>query len=189
VLAQIDSPRIGHKRKIGTPSIGRRTSHRMNRMYGVALALALPLFAGAPAAPAQERLPDDNAGTGQYVEPVPDAGGDRPASPGGADGPAGSLPPGTRSDLPPGEEGRVLERLATDPGSGASGSGQRERGTDRRAEGDSLPGDDRSAASAVTSAVTDSDSPAGKILVAGMLLLTAALAGAGFAWRRRRQGI
>jgi hypothetical protein len=85
------------------------------------LALGVLLGAAVPAT-AQQPLPEDNAGTGQYVEPVPDAGGDRPARPGEGGG-GDSLPPRTRDALPPGEEGQVLERIAGEPGSGAPAGG------------------------------------------------------------------
>jgi hypothetical protein len=157
------------------------------------------IAAGWVAAPAAaQRLPDDNSGTGQYIEPVPDAEGDRPANPGGGGDRGGSggggsdsggLPPSVRDDLPPGAEGRVLERLATDPGSGAqpgvggrSGGGDGAGGSDRGRSsrggpaGDELGGDG-SAASALSSAVTGDDGPAIPLLVGGLLLLTLAAAG------------
>ena len=53
------------------------------------LAIPAALALAGPAA-AQEPLPEDNAGGNQYVEPVPDAGGDRPAAPRAGGGGASS---------------------------------------------------------------------------------------------------
>ena len=147
--------------------------------------------AGAVPAHAQSPLPDDNAGTGQYIEPVPDAGGDRPSSPGGGSGGdgsgggGGSLPPSARRALPAGEEGRQLESLATDPGSGApagdkNGSGG--RGGD--AAGRSSAGDeDETAVASVVSSVLGGDGAAVPVLFLTLALLT--LAAGAMAVRRR----
>jgi hypothetical protein len=143
-------------------------------MYLMTLASALALFASAAPAPAQDpQLPENNAGTGQYVEPVPDAGGDRPAGPGGQSGGGSTLPPETRSDLPPGEEGRILDRIASDPGSGApeaAGGGADGKAAGRSGSGSdsrptSLPADDEGPLSALRSAVLDSESNGAAIVL------------------------
>ena len=165
-----------------------RGFHRGHPRYArtlVTLAVAAGPTFGGSAASAQPPVPDDNAGTGQYVEPVPDAGGDRPSAPGrGGDG--GSLPPSTRRALPPGSEGRQLESLATDPGSGApaiddDGSGGRDRKSSPISSGD-----DETAASSITSAVLGEDGPGVPILFLVLGGLT--LGAAALAVRRRRRG-
>jgi hypothetical protein len=168
---------------------------RHPKYTAVGILLAAALAAWPPSASAQEPLPDDNAGTGQYIEPVPDAGGDRPAAPGGGGG-GGGLDPDTRRGLPAGEEGRILERLATDAGSGAvPGAAGRDR-ADRKAGSGPADGDGPGArggssgdessgvASAVTSAFTDSENGAGRILLALLVALPVAFAAVGL--RRRR---
>lgn len=159
------------------------------------LAAILALLALAPAAAAQgEPLPEDNSGTGQYVEPVPDAEGDRPATPGSdRDRPRSQLPPETRADLPGGEEGRILERIATDPGAGAPAGGGGEadgRGGsgERGGEDETTPArvgaGEESALGTLVGAVVDPDRPAlGIVLLAGIGLTLAA----GFAGLRRRR--
>ena len=153
-------------------------------------ALCLPLGSAA----AQEPLPDDNAGTDQYIEPVPDAGGDRPAGSGSRPGRGtDSLPPGTRDALPGGEEGRILGRIATDPGTGAPGSdggspgaaGSRESGSsDGRPARIAPPEHDGTGVvGALKSAVVESDSPAGPLLLLAVVLMAGAAA---FARRPRR---
>jgi hypothetical protein len=153
------------------------------------LAAAAVVAASATPAAAQGTLPDNNAGTGQYVEPVPTAGGNRPASPapdhGTGSAPAGTrgaLPAGTRHALPPGEEGRVLGRLATDPGSGApTGRGDGARGGSQAVTGGrgrAVPSEESTgAASAVVSAALDSGGPGILILGVGVLVLTLTVAG------------
>ena len=165
------------------------------------LGLAIP-------AVAQAQLPPNNGGVDQYVAPVPDARGDRPANPhhqgpggGGGGGGSSQLPPGVRGSLPAGGEGVLLSRLATDPGSGAPAGGD-SSGGDRGGDGSSR--DDRSggsssddsggggagseekdvtAASAITSSI--SDDPAVAVVVAAVIGLTLALAAIGLARRRR----
>lgn len=172
-----------------------RRSGRLRRLerYGL---VGGALAAAALAAPAvAQELPENNSGTGQYIEPVPDAAGDRPAAPGaggGGGGPSsgsggGSLPPSARDALPAGEEGQVLERIATDPGSGApSGSGrERGRGGGSRGDRDEIPAaDDEGAISALASAATGDDGPALPLILLGALGLTLAAAG----WRLRAGG-
>ncbi|HEX8054177.1 MAG TPA: hypothetical protein VF517_14390 [Thermoleophilaceae bacterium] len=147
------------------------------------LALGVLLGATAPAA-AQQPLPEDNAGTGQYVEPVPDAGGDRPARPGSGGG-GGSLPPDTRAALPSGEEGRVLQRIAGEPGSGApaggggAGGGSEGNGGSGGGNGASgggaRPATGEESPSAISAAASAASDPGG----AGILIsLVAALAAA-----------
>jgi hypothetical protein len=166
----------------------RRRGHpRYERIIAALTAVALVAIAASPAI-AQGPLPGDNAGTGQYVEPVPDAGGDRPANPGGGHGRGGQLPAGTRNRLPAGEEGRTLERLATDSGSGAPGSDSAGR---KRSSGHSAgPGASdeaaRTAASAVTSAAVGDDGPGIPVLLIALVALTAGIAAAGLRARKRR---
>ena len=158
---------------------------------GTLATLAVTASVGASPALAQSPLPDDNAGTGQYVEPVPDAGGDRPSAPGGdrpsgGGGERGSLPPATQRALPGGREGQELEGLATDPGSGAPPSGENDRPSDGDGKGASSSGssgDDETALSAVSSAVTGENGPGVPVLFLGLGLLT--LGAAAVALRRR----
>jgi hypothetical protein len=161
---------------------------------------ALALGPAAPAAAAA--LPPNNGGVDQYVAPVPDSGGDRPANPGGG-GHGGQtqsqLPAQVRSTLPAGSEGVLLSRLATDPGSGApagtggggsadasGGSAGLDGSRDGGGAGDSkLTGEkkDVTAASAISSSI--SDDPAVAVVVLAIVGLTLALAAIGFARRRR----
>lgn len=159
------------------------------------LALAAGLAAWAPPAFAQEPLPEDNAGTGQYVEPVPDAEGDRPAAPRPGGGPGGSGTPGSGGGSG-GDEQRILDRIAGDPGSGApsgGGSGAGGDGGSGAGDGSSGSGDDRVKAadasdddegpvSALTSAAFDSETPA----VAIILLAVLGMALVGMVIRSRR---
>jgi hypothetical protein len=151
-------------------------------------ALACGAFSVGLAAPAAaQQLPPNNAGTGQYVEPVPDSAGDRPGAP-GAGPDRGSLPPSTRDQLPGGGEGRILERLVGDPGSGAQpdaveGDGSKARsGLGRSAIPDRAP----SAVSAAKEAALDSDTPSVAIVLLGVLALTAGVTVARTLARRRR---
>lgn len=154
------------------------------RVLAAVLATGLAALLPVPAV-AQDPLPEDNAGTDQYIEPVPDAGGDRRAEPGSRRG-RDSLPPETRDSLPPGEEGRILGEIATDPGAGAPQDTASARGGDgggRGGEGDgdgdgnggagaagTPPGDDGTGlGGAVKSAVVDSDSPVIPILLLALL--------------------
>ena len=173
-----------------------------HRTAGLALAAVAAASLYAAPAHSQEPLPEDNAGADQYIEPVPDAGGDR--RPGGdRDGRGGrggraQLPPGTRNALPAGEEGNTLDRLATDPAAGApagaAGQGSGEDGDSRDGDGD---GDDEGSAAsaggdgdgdgdgaigALVSAVTESDSSTLPLLLVGLGGLTLA----GVAARRSR---
>lgn len=198
MLPYIEAPGPGQLLQIGLRNISRRRSHFTNRMFAALLAL---LALAAPAAAQDERLPEGNSGTGQYVEPVPDAGGDRPATPGSGDRPRQSLPPGTRADLPGGEEGRILERIATDPGSGAptggtdgagdgadgggaAGGDGGERGAGRGPRAARVGGDEEGAVGAIVSAVVDSGHPALAIVILTGLGLTLA-AGLAALLRRR----
>jgi hypothetical protein len=146
-------------------------------------ALWLPLGSAA----AQEPLPDDNAGTDQYIEPVPDAEGNRPAGSGSRPGRGNDgLPPGTREALPGGEEGQILDRIATDPGTGAPSSGAgapsaagsaRSGGSDGRPSRIAPPEDEGTGVvGGLTSAVVESDSPAGPLLLLAIVLMGAAAA-------------
>ncbi|HEX8646001.1 MAG TPA: hypothetical protein VF715_03810 [Thermoleophilaceae bacterium] len=167
-------------------------------MFAPLAAVLALLVPAAPAAAQSEPLPEGNSGTGQYVEPVPDAGGDRPAAPGSGDRPRSQLPPGTRADLPGGDEGRILERIVTDPGSGApegaaggSGGGGRDDGSGR-AGGAGRDGtvparigaDEKGALGTLVSAVVDPDNPGLSIVLLAGLGLTLA---AGIAAARRRR--
>lgn len=170
----------------------------MNATALLAVAATLVLAFWAPQAAAQERLPDGNAGTGQYIEPVPDAEGDRPArprDPGSGGGGGGGLPPRTRDRLPGGAEGEALARIAGDSGSGApagaaagdaggeSGGGDGSgggrgggRGGDDGASSDAAGEDDESAISAVLSAATGSDGAGVPLLLVALLGVTLAVA-------------
>jgi hypothetical protein len=186
----------------------RRRAHRGHPRYAALTTAALALGLAAPAgAPAQ--LPPNNGGVDQYVAPVPDSRGDRPANPrhegggGGGGGNSSQLPAQVRSSLPAGSEGAVLARLATDPGSGApSGGGDGNGDRDRSAGGGVASGGsggggsgdgsgsapathekDVSAASAITSAV--SDDPGVAVVVAAIVAMTLALGAIGLARRRR----
>jgi hypothetical protein len=163
----------------------------------VPAAAAVFALAFASPAAAQEVIPPDNGGGDQYVAPVPDAGGPRPSGPGASH--PGSLSPSVRASLPPGSEGRLLTRLATDPGSGApgagGGSGSSSGGKDGAgggsggsgaSGGDSAGESDVTAASAITSSV--SDNPSVGLLVAGIALMTLGGAVMRISQRRRRRG-
>lgn len=167
-----------------------RSRHRGHPRYAGTLAtLAVTASVCAPASVAQSPLPEDNAGTGQYVEPVPDAGGDRPSAPGGGGGDRGSLPPATQRALPGGSEGQQLESLATDPGSGAPAGGENDRaggGDDKGARASGSSDDDETAISSLASAVTGEDGPGVPALFLGLGLLT--LGAAAVAVRRRGNG-
>ena len=169
---------------VTTESATERTAGRAARHARGARALAMALAAMAMAVPGvaraqDEPLPDDNAGTGQYVEPVPDAGGDRPSAP-GARGDDGRVPRELRDALPPGEERRLLRRIASDPGAGAPerdgrGGGGGGGGGGGRAGGDEDRGaaaggeEDEGAASALISAAFDSDSSAPALTLLAIL--------------------
>lgn len=170
-------------------ALSRRGGHRGHPRYRgklTTLALTAAVASGASPALAQPPLPDDNAGTGQYVEPVPDAGGDRPSTPGRGGGARGSLPPATQRALPGGSEGRQLESLANDPGSGAPATdeGDRRSGRDRQAA--SSTAGDETAMSSITSAVLGEDGPGVPVLFLALGLLT--LGAAAVAVRRRGRG-
>jgi hypothetical protein len=150
----------------------------------LALVGAAAVFA-APAA-AQEPLPGDNSGTNQYIEPVPDAGGDRPAAPNPQNAPD-RLPPEVR-DAVPADERQTLRGIASDPGAGApsGGASGEDGGTGGRggAGRGSIPREDEEgAAGAVSSAVFDSDNPAPVIILMAVLGMT--LAGLFVRLRRR----
>jgi hypothetical protein len=145
-----------------------------------AAACALALALASPAMAQEDRLPEGNSGAGQYVEPVPDAGGDRPAAPGSGGGGsrAAPLPQSMRTALPPGEEGRALERIATDRGSGAPATGSARHGG-----GDGAG--DEGALSALASAAVDSGDPTLLIVMLIGLAMMLGVAGATFRHRRR----
>jgi hypothetical protein len=179
--------------------------HRPLRATIATIALALGL--AAPAAHAQ--MPPNNGGIDQYVAPVPDSRGDRPANPGHQGSGPSQLPPRVRGSLPAGSEGTILARLATDPGSGApvdgtdrgdgtrsggaagggSGGGGSDGGGGDSAGGANSPTTTAtkekqvSAASAITSSI--SNDPAVAVVVAALLGLTLALGAIGLARRRR----
>lgn len=184
-------------------SMWSRPARRRERYVLAATALATVAIV-APA-PAQE-LPEGNSGTDQYIEPVPGAGGDRPASPdpgrGGSGGPSserrGALPPSVRNALPPGEEGRVLEGLATDPGAGAptvtesrrgSGAGGSEAGGSgerpKSLGGSSTDESDGSALGALAGAAVGESGPGVPVLLAALLAITLAAAAFGRVGTRR----
>lgn len=178
----------------------RKTSHGAQRMYLTALGMATALCVWAPAASAQdEPLPDNNSGTGQYVEPVPDARGDRPAAP-NPQNPPERLPPEVRDRVPPGEERDILGRIAEDPGAGApdgtrgsgtaggtapgaSGGGGGATGDGPARTGGSGADEGEGRGSAVASAVFDSDSPAAVVVLFAVLGMTLTV----IVLRRRRR--
>ena len=193
--------------------IGRLRAHRSHPRRGLAAAALLALALALPAAAQAESISPGNSGGDQYVPPVPDAGGNRPSNPGNGD--PGKLPPSVRHSLPAGSEGKILARLATDPGSGApsvagvggsaaasgsSGSGGGGSGDNGSGGGGAGAGGDNgggggdsageantTAASAITSSV--SDNPGVGIVAAAMLALMLAAAAFGRAQRRRRRRI
>jgi hypothetical protein len=171
--------------------------HRAHPRWAL-LAAAITALALASPAGAQYSLPPDNSGADQYVPPVPDPGGNRPANPGHSK--PGSLSPSVRRSLPSGSEGLLLARLATDPGSGApssaSGQGSSRGGGgtgDGKSSGDESGGGaggrtkeaDATATSAITSAI--SDNPSVGLLAGAILVLTVAAAAVGLGSRRRRR--
>lgn len=178
----------------GSELRGRALAHpRYPRAAATAAVAALAMPLAGPAG-AQERIPDNNAGTGQYVEPVPDAGGDRRARP-GEGRPTRPLPPQTREQLPPGREGQILERLGTDPGSGAQDAaasddadsdGGGAGGRDGGPRGGKPLGEERGAVAAGTSAIVDSDDATIPMVAIALLGLTLGTAVAVLARRRRR---
>jgi hypothetical protein len=160
------------------------------------LAAAAAVPAAAVPARAQAPLPENNAGTGQYVEPVPDAGGNRPGHPHGGHRRL-RLSPRARQAIPGGAEGRTLARLATDPGSGAPAGGgggsdrtPGSRGSAHRGRGASAPGsaglDHVTAASAVTSAAVGDDGGGVPVVLLGVVVLTLGASAAAIRRRRRR---
>lgn len=174
-------------------TLSHRRRHGAHPRYAAFLAAAASATALAvtatPAAAQGEPLPDDNAGTGQYIEPVPEAEGDRRADSGGGGnrgGGGGGLPPGVRDDLPPGREGAFLERLAATAAGSATGAGDESGSSgrdDKRDGGSSGDGraatpaeDEPSVASALSSTLFDSGSAAIPLLVLGLAGLTAAAA-------------
>lgn len=193
------------ERPTSAPRLSRRQrAHRAHPRWALVAAGALALGL-APPAQAVYVLPPDNSGADQYVAPVPDAGGNHPSGPG--TGHTGSLPPGVRSSLPPGNEGKLLARLATDPGSGApvgvagakssGGSAVGGRGTagsgsnGSRAGGGHANGgatgaheDHVNAASAITNAVSDNRGVG--LLVGALFVLTVGVAALSLVQRRRR---
>lgn len=166
---------------------GHRADARWRRFAGAVVAAATLGMASlaasaAPCAAAQAPLPSDNAGTGQYVEPVPAAGGDHPAARGHHSG--RGLGARTRQALGQRPEGRLLERIATDPGAGAP-SGPPGSSRSDRAAGDSAAPRRTAAAAAVTHAAVGDAGPAVPIVLAALVVLTAAAAAV--ALRRRRR--
>ena len=166
----------------------RHGGHPRSGAVAGSLVVAMALAAG-PAA-AQQPLPENNAGTGQYVEPVPDAEGDRRAAPrpsGGDRGGSGS--PGGHSGLPGGEEGRILDRIASDPGSGApsdaggDGKAAGAGGTAGARAAGAPAEEEEGAAAALASAAVGSDSAALPIVLVAVLAM--ALTGLFVRSRRR----
>jgi hypothetical protein len=161
---------------------------RYCRTLATVVASVVTAASASPAA-AQQPLPGNNAGTGQYIEPVPDAEGSRRADPGTHQG-RRPLPARTRAALPGGAEGRILERVGTDPGSGAQpAKGQdgargarSERSAARRAAGE-----DVGPVAATASSVGDSDDTGARIVVIAVAALMLAAAAAGMLVRRRRR--
>jgi hypothetical protein len=197
VFAQVNVT-IPDKRPLSLRLLRRHRAHRMHPRHGLVAAGALALLLASPAA-AQETIPPDNSGADQYVAPVPDAGGNRPSGPGASR--PGSLSPGARAALPSGSEGRLLARLATDPGSGApsvaggqassGGSGSAGGGNTGTAGNGNGGGGNRSreadvtAASAITSSISDGGGAG--VLVGGLVALTLGVAALRLVQHRRRR--
>ena len=115
----------------------------------------------------------------QYVESVPTSGGD-PRKPGG-----GGLPPGVKRQLERegGADAAALEAVASSGALGAPASDGRRRASKADAS-DSGSNPRPSALEALTSAAVSDDGSAGGWLIAGLALLTVALAGTALARRR-----
>ena len=90
-----------------------RVSHHGYRTVRPSVVLITSVAFAAAASPAtgQVYLPEDNAGTHEYVLSVPTAGGDRPVSQAHAR-PTDALPRTVRERIPAGADGQVLRELA-----------------------------------------------------------------------------
>src|SRR5919197_1285165 len=132
----MEMPRSHGTHRPARASHGRR-AHRAHPRYAALAGVALALGLAAPAAAPAQTMPPNNGGIDQYVAPVPDSRGEHPANPGHEGGDPSRLPPSVRGSLPPGAEGALLARLATDPGSGApaDGSGGGDGNGDRNGSG------------------------------------------------------
>jgi hypothetical protein len=153
-------------------------SRTVGRVSALVVALAL-LTIVAPAGAAVPGTGASSPAVDQYVESVPTAGGD-PRKPGGG-GPA----PGVKRKLEGegGADAAALEAVASSPALGAPDSDGRRRAS-RADIADSGSNPRPSALEALTSAAVSDDGGAGGWLIAGLALLTVALAGTALARRR-----
>jgi hypothetical protein len=182
------------------PSQGRfDRAHAAHPRYAVAVACAIAaaLALCAPAM-AQGPLPPNNGGSTQYIPPRPDPGGDKPANPASPSRPD-RLPANVRGSLPSGREGELLTRFATSPGYGApsdeprggtgkkgdgSGAGEGVDGSSPASRHKVLDEGGGTAASAVTSAASDTGVA---VLIAALVALTLATLAVARS-RRKRSG-
>lgn len=93
-------------------------THALLATLALVFVLALPSTAAA-----QNELPP-GSGVDQYVESLPGAGGDQVPGTGGRarSGFDGALSPATKAQLARDPEGKLAQRIATDPSFGAPGS-------------------------------------------------------------------
>lgn len=168
----------------------------------VSLVVFLGVALTPRAAQARTTAPPGNSGIDEYVEAVPDADGDRPASGGGGGagsnstgggGSGGGLSPGAREGLESqGADGRATasalaglpggsdQTTANTPSDGRKSDGRSTRSTDA---GKQLGADSSgSPISAILRAATGSDKGMGIALP--LILLVALIAAAGFMIRR-----
>jgi len=142
--------------------------------------LSLAASASAAAAPAAGA---SNPSVDQYVERVPSAGGDGAPRENPRSGGGEGLSPSVQRQLDQaGRSAEALEAIAGSPALGAP-----DRPADSGAKPDPAPPEmssDPSPFDAVTSAATSGDGGASGWLIAGLALLTAALAGTALARKR-----
>ena len=164
-------------------------THREHPRYAAALLVAAAILVPAAPAAAQDGVPSNNGGATQYIPPRPDPGGDKPSNPASPSRPD-RLPASTRAALPAGTEGDLLERFATSQGYGApadepraggrgGAGGRHDAATSGRTR---IREEGGTAASAVTSAVSD---PSVAVLAIALAALTLGALALGRARRRR----
>ena len=159
---------------------GRRERRSLSALRVAAPVMALVLLTILP--PAGMAAPSRDPAVDQYVESVPGAGGDRAPNSEPRSG-GERLPSDVRSEIERsgGEDAEALEAVASSPALGAPrGDRDGNGGGGSRAASKAPP----STIDAVTSAAASGDSDAGGWLLAGLALLTAALAGVALARRR-----
>ena len=145
----------------------------------VALVLLTMLPPGASAAPVKDPAVD------QYVESVPGAGGDRAPNTEPRSG-GERLPADVRSEIKSagGRDAEALAAVASSPALGAPRADRDGEGGGSSGDSGSVSKGPPSAIDAVTSAAASGDGDASGWLIAGLALLTAALAGTALARRR-----